>query len=425
MKSIGQDTIHKFMGDTHDKTLLVITPDFPDEKNRYIGSIYVKDQIQYLKSFFKKIIVICPVLVSFKIMPNDRYCADYRYDNVSVYYPRCFFIPRKVPLMRYRRKLDFDFRFSAVMKCIQKHEIGFDLIHAHFTLPSAHCANLLKEKYHVPYVITANEDSGWLQEEIDLADPRIENAWIHADQIMTINRKEIPKLEQYNPRTISVPYGFVQKYSPLDMHACRDVLNVPQDAKIVFTFGILQKRKGLEYLIEAMDIIRKTRTDVQCYIGGKAEYEKSYETFIKKMVTELNIEDRVHFLGFMNAPDIPAWINACDLFVLPSLEEGFGIAQIEALACGKPVIATKNSGSMDILTDPDVGILCERADPADFARGILLGLTRSWDPEKIVKFSGKYRGENVAQIILSVYQDVLSIENLPKKDRQMIVGYRP
>jgi glycosyltransferase involved in cell wall biosynthesis len=115
----------------------------------------------------------------------------------------------------------------------------------------------------------------------------------------------------------------------------------------------------------------------------------------------------------MNSSDIPAWINACDLFVLPSLEEGFGIAQIEALACGKPVIATKNSGSMDILTDPDVGILCERADPADFARGILLGLTRSWDPEKIVEFSGKYRGDNVAQIILSVYRDVLAGEKSP------------
>jgi glycosyltransferase involved in cell wall biosynthesis len=408
VKIINQEADHKFTGDTHDKTLLVITPDFPDEKNRYIGSIYVKDQVGNLKLFFKKIIVICPVLFSCKIMPNDRYCMDYEYDNVSVYYPRCFFIPRMVPGIGYKRKLDFDLRLHAVMKCIQKHEIGFDLIHAHFTLPSAHCADILKEKYHVPYVITANEDSGWLQEEIDLADPRIENAWVHADRIMTINRREIPKLIQYNLRTISVPYGFIQKYSPLDMHACRNVLNMPQDAKILFTFGILQKRKGLEYLIEAMAIIQRTRDDVQCYIGGKAEYERSYETFIRKRVTELNLEDRVHFLGFMHGPDIPTWINACDLFVLPSLEEGFGIAQIEALACGKPVIATKNSGSMDILTDPDVGILCERADSEDFARGILLGLTRSWDTEKIVQFSGKYRGENVAQMILSVYREVLS-----------------
>ncbi len=407
MKNIVQEDIRKPVVDTRDKTLLVITPDYPDEKNRYIGSVYVKDQVEELKTFFKKIIVICPVLFSGKIMPNDRYCTDYQYDNVFVYYPRCFFIPRLIPGIGYKRKLDFDFRLHAILNCIRKHEIGFDLIHAHFTLPSAHCANVLKEQFSVPYVITANEDSGWLQEEIDLADPRIENAWIHADQIMTINGREIPKLKRYNPRTIAVPYGFIPKYSPLDMRRCREDLGVPLDAKVLFTFGILQKRKGLEYLIEAMDIIRRTRGDVQCYIGGRAEYEKSYETYLRKRVAELNLEDRVHFLGFMEGPDIPAWINSSDLFVLPSLEEGFGIAQIEALACGKPVIATRNSGSLEILTDPDVGILCERADSKDFARGILLGLNRTWDPEKIVEFSGKYRGDNVAGIIHSVYGEVL------------------
>ncbi|MGA7627337.1 MAG: glycosyltransferase [Methanoregula sp.] len=408
VKSITQESIDPTGKDTRDMTLLVITPDFPDERNRYIGSIYVKDQIEHLKGFFKKIIVICPVLVSLRIVQNDRYCTDYHYDNVSVYYPRCFFIPRMVPLMGYKRKLDFDFRCHAVLKCIRKHNIHFDLVHAHFTLPSGHCADVLKGKYQVPYVITANEDSGWLQEEIDLADPRVEHTWENADQIMTINKHEIAKLHHYNPRTISVPYGFVQQYSPLDMHACRDTLHIPHDAKVLFTFGILQKRKGLEYLIEAMDIIRKTRNDVQCYIGGKAQYEKSYEDFLVQRVKELNLEDRVHFLGFMSAHDIPLWLNACDFFVLPSLEEGFGIAQIEALACGKPVIATKNSGSMDILTDPDVGILCERADSRDFARGINAAIARIWDREKIVAFAGKYRGDAVAQIILGVYRDVIA-----------------
>jgi glycosyltransferase involved in cell wall biosynthesis len=140
------------------------------------------------------------------------------------------------------------------------------------------------------------------------------------------------------------------------MRRCREDLGVPLDAKVLFTFGILQKRKGLEYLIEAMDIIRRTRGDVQCYIGGRAEYEKSYETYLRKRVAELNLEDRVHFLGFMEGPDIPAWINSSDLFVLPSLEEGFGIAQIEALACGKPVVATRCGGPGGVIEKGD-GIL--------------------------------------------------------------------
>ena len=393
--------------DLHHNTLLVITPDYPDEKNRYLGSNFVKDQIEYLKSYFRQIIVICPVLFSCRIMPNDRYCTDYRYDNVSVFYPRSFFVPRLVPGLSYRWKLGVDLRPAAVMRCIGKHDLKFDLVHAQFTWPSAYAAVLIRQKYHVPYVITPHEDPGWLREEIDLKDPRMERAWADADLIMYMNRLEVSNLKPYNPRTISVPNGFKPVYHPVDMQACRDTLHLPQDEKILFTFGNLQKRKGLEYLIDAMDVIRKTRDDVQCYIGGKAEYEKSYETFIRNRVTELHLEDRVHFIGFMQGPEIPTWLNACDLFVLPSLEEGFGIAQIEALACGKPVIATKNSGSMDILTDPEVGILCERADSADFARGILQGLEKTWDVNKILAHAQRYSSDTVSKQIIDIYTNVL------------------
>jgi len=413
VRRIDQIAVHPVSGDTRDKTLLVITPDYPDEKNQYLGSLFVKDQIGYLKPFFKEIIIICPVLFSCRIMPNDRYCTDYRYDNVSVFYPRCFFVPRLIPVLSYQWKLGVDFRPDAVLRCIKKHDLKFDLVHAQFTWPSAYAAALIRKKYNVPYVITPHEDPGWLREEIDLKDPRMERAWADADRIMYMNSLEVPKLKPYNSRTISVPNGFNPIYFPRDMQACRDTLDLPNDVKILFTFGNLQKRKGLEYLIEAMDLIKKTRDDVQCYIGGKAEYEKAYETFIRNRVTELNLEDQVHFLGFMDGPDIPTWLNACDLYVLPSLEEGFGISQIEALACGKPVIAAKNSGSMDILTDPEVGILCERADSGDFSKGILRGLEKTWDLNRILLHAQHYSWDTVSKKLIEVYSEVLQEPVVP------------
>lgn len=407
----GRDTIRFAIPDTRDLTLLVITPDFPDKFNRYIGSIYVKDQVNNLKPYFNKIVVICPVLFSCKVMPNDRYCTDYQYDNVTVYYPRCFFVPRLIPGIPYKWKLGWDTRPHVVRNCIEKNRIKFDLIHAQFTWPSAYCAAILKEQFHVPYVITPHEDPGWLKEEIDLMDARLERAWKDADCITYMNSLEVPKLIKYNPNAISVPNGFHPMYHPRNRQECRVALNLAPDAKILFTFGNLQKRKGLEYLIGAVDILTRQGASLQCYIGGKAEYEKSYEAFLKKLVTDLHLEDQVHFIGFLDTGDIPVWLNACDLFVLPSLEEGFGIAQIEALACGRPVIAAKNSGSLDILTDPDVGVLCERADSEDFARGIQQGLSRNWNPEKIVAFAGKYRGENVILRVVDIYNRILKEKN--------------
>ena len=92
----------------------------------------------------------------------------------------------------------------------------------------------------------------------------------------------------------------------------------------------------------------------------------------------------------------------------PVSKKGLEELRSRHLPVGNRWVATKNSGSLDILTDPDVGILCERADANDFARGITEGLVRSWDREKITAFAEKYRGENVAQIIHSVYREVLS-----------------
>ena len=78
-----------------DKTLLVIASQFPDEKHRFMGGIFVKQQIEPLRSRFKRIVVIAPVLHAFFLKENT-YCQNYSYDNVDVFFPRCYYIPRPV-----------------------------------------------------------------------------------------------------------------------------------------------------------------------------------------------------------------------------------------------------------------------------------------------------------------------------------------
>ena len=94
------------------RNLLIITPDFPESTDTYVGGIFVKDFIDSIKSHFHEVVVVAPVLFSGKLMPNDRFCKDYHYDNVSVFYPRCFFLPRclHLPGITNRSKLSFDTR---------------------------------------------------------------------------------------------------------------------------------------------------------------------------------------------------------------------------------------------------------------------------------------------------------------------------
>lgn len=405
MSITSQKLLHEHTGDTSTLTLLVITPDFPDKDQQYIGSIYVKSQVEQLKKHFEEIIVICPVLFSFRLLPNDRYCSDYQYDNVKVYYPRCFFLPRslRIPFIKNKQKMHFDFRYSAVRRLIWRENIRFDLIHAHFTWPSAAIAVRLKDEYHVPVVATLHEDSGWLNEEIAMNDTRLTNAWKKSDALIRVNKTDVPVLQTYNSSVYAIPNGFTSEYKHLDMAECRKNLRLPADKIILFTFGDLLERKGFQYLIDAMKILVGRRKDILCYISGKGGYKNR----LKQQVEMLDLQDSVIILDYITTEEMPLWINSANLFVFPSLQESFGIVQIEALACGKPVIAAKNVGSIDVITSENVGILCEPGNAGSLADAILHGLARDWDTAKIIEYSQQFQWETIVQRIISVFKTVL------------------
>jgi len=112
-------------------------------------------------------------------------------------------------------------------------------------------------------------------------------------------------------------------------------------------------------------------------------------------------------LGSVPGGTLPLWMNACDLFVLPSLSESFGVVQIEALACGKPVVATRNGGSEEIIISDEHGLLVKLADPEDLTEKILVALDREWDRKAILAYAEQYIWEIIAGRIIAIYQDVL------------------
>jgi len=113
-------------------------------------------------------------------------------------------------------------------------------------------------------------------------------------------------------------------------------------------------------------------------------------------------------LGSVPGGTLPLWMNACDLFVLPSLSESFGVVQIEALACGKPVISARNRGSEEIIISDEHGLLVKLADPEDLTEKILSALDREWDRGAILRYVERYTWENVAREILGVYSRMRS-----------------
>ncbi len=105
--------------------------------------------------------------------------------------------------------------------------------------------------------------------------------------------------------------------------------------------------------------------------------------------------------------EIPLWMNACDLFVLPSLNEGNPTVMFEALGCGKPFVGTTVGGVPEVITSDAYGLLVEPADPGNLAENILVALDREWDQEAILRYAERFAWENIAKEIMGVYARVL------------------
>lgn len=392
------DEVEIANGMLREKTLMILTPSYPNEDESFIAETFVKFQVAELKRHFRKIIVIAPVLRSFRYLKKDKLCKDYSYDNVEVYYPRGVYVP-----ITWLSRVVIDNRLKAVERIIKKHHLHFDLIHAHFTWPSGYIGVKLKEKYGAPLVTTIHENGDWFDKEIEMNHPLINAAWSGANALIRVNQRDVPVLQHYNEHTYCIPNGFSPIFHPIETDVARNQLNLPKDSKIIFTLGNLIKRKGFNYLIEAMKSICNQRGDVFCYIGGSGPERDN----LQKQIEELHLDGGVSLLGSIPGEQLVLWMNACDVFVLPSLSESFGVVQIEALACGKPVVSARNRGSEEVIISDDYGILVEPADSDDLAEKIMTALDKEWNRDEILRYAAQYAWKNIAKELMGVHMRLL------------------
>ena len=174
---------------------------------------------------------------------------------------------------------------------------------------------------------------------------------------------------------------------------------------LVITVARLEKVKGIEYLIEAAsrsDLLG--RSDILILIIGDGSQRKNLENLVKK----LNLQEKVKFLGQIPNEEIPKYLAQADCFVLPSIKEGFGIAILEAMAAGLPVIGTRVGGIMDIIEDQKTGILVEPENP----RAIANAIQEIYSGRKFTRPNlEKYDWQNIAEKVYEIYNRCRNISS--------------
>lgn len=214
-------------------------------------------------------------------------------------------------------------------------------------------------------------------------------------------------------RVAVVPNGVDARYQPIDREQAGPVL---ERYGIRFPYILYvsaveprKKRKNLPRLLEAYTRLRQWSEDWRLVIAGsvRRDYRPVFD-----MLEQLKLEAHVHFTGFVAEPDLPALYSGADLFVLPSLYEGFGLPVLEAMACGVPVITSNISslpevaGDAAILVDP-----CSVDEIASALQGVLS------NPELAAELRTKglararqFTWERTARETIAVYERVLGVQ---------------
>lgn len=168
--------------------------------------------------------------------------------------------------------------------------------------------------------------------------------------------------------------------------------------------GELNENKNNKIIIQALSELKNNNIHyIICGVGPK--YSE-----LKKIVSDNNLDDFVHFLGYRN--DIKELYKACDIFVMPSFREGLSRSMMEAMACGLPCIASKIRGNVDLIKNGNGGYLLSPEDVNGFAQSIMAlsnnELLRKQMGGYNLDVIKKYDIEVVKKEIEEIYREVLN-----------------
>ncbi len=188
----------------------------------------------------------------------------------------------------------------------------------------------------------------------------------------------------------------------IDVIKKREELEISNEAFVVLSVGELKPHKNHKSVIEAIGLLKEQ--DIVYLICGKGELLESF----KNRVNQLGIEDKVKFLGYRK--DVHEIMQCADLFAFPSKREGLGLASLEAMAAGLPIIGARTRGIVDYVVDQETGYLCGVENPKDYASAI----ERLYKDEDLrAKISDtcklracKYDIENIRENILKIFRDI-------------------
>lgn len=228
------------------------------------------------------------------------------------------------------------------------------------------------------------------------------------DYIVTINREDYERAKNFHAPNVRYIPGVgvdIHRISNIviDKLAYKESIGVPKDAVLLLSIGEMTPRKNHEVIIRALGKLQDSH--IYYAICGKGPLKG----FLENLAKEFGISDRVKFLGFRR--DIPELCHAADISAFPSCIEGLGLAGIEAMAAGIPLISSNVHGIKDYVINGKTGFALAPNDVEGFSRAIKLladdKQLRESMRQACIDAVTPFEKDNAINIMINIYKEVL------------------
>ena len=333
---------------------ILVIARFQDDGSSYVS--FVQDQVLAYKTLGHNVCVVSPVVFLKHKSYEYKGIKDKIVDGVKVYYPRY------LSFSNYGIYGLNSFSGYHITKSLFKKIIGDfkpDVIHAHTIGFEGKMGVKLKQKYHIPIVITTH-GSDTIKPIKNGKASYITNVCKKADAVVAVSSR-LGEVLQNEDNSIT-PYIFCNGFKKLNL------LIEKKKKNSIIQVSSLIKQKKVDITIRAFEKIKRDINDITLTIVGDGP-EKLY---LLELCQQLNLSDSVLFTGQISNHEVLKLMSQNEYFIMPSVREGFGIVYLEAMASGCITIGTKGEGIEDVIIDKENGFLVEPDNIEEIASYIKL-----------------------------------------------------
>lgn len=392
--------------------ILIIPSWYPNEKSP-ISGIFIKEQVEALAELYPEmnfVISLCSDLsyslhfkkpiysinVLRKYSQEKSYLIKKKRNLIEIYNPVLLWTDK---LNGYNRNL-----VKANLKnyLLAEKEFGrIDVVHCHVSYPAGYIGMKLSEKNEIPYIITEHMSpfpfnsykiGNELKDEIKLP-------LLNAKVRISVSKSGQKGIEYYGIESPIIIPNLVNE----DFFVIKDVK--AREKFTFFTLGGMIPQKGILDLLNAIKNVVNIRKNLCFKIGGTGYELDKYKEFSEMN----NIDGYISWLGQLTPKQALDEFHNSNCFILTSKHESFGVVYAEAIACGKPVIATKCGGPEDIVNEEN-GLLVETGNIEEISNAILYMTDNinKYDSKKIREdFLNRFSRKVVTEKIVNVYKECL------------------